>query len=364
MTERLDRMFTRRRARVAGTASCIAASLLIALAGPPARAADITLTETGSTLMLPLFDVIVPEYVKDHPGVDIKTGGTGSEAGQSQAFSGQVMIGASDAYLSDAQVRANPNFVDIPLAISAQAISYNVPGLNTINLRLDGPTIAGIYTGAIRQWDAPAIAALNPGVTLPHQTIVPIHRAEGSGDTFVFTQFLSFSDPSWELNKNYGTSIDWPSVPGAVDVKGNDGMVKAIQATPYSIGFVGISYTAQAEAGKLGIAMLKNEAGQFVMPTRDAIVAGATSLGVRTPPDERLSLVYAPGDQSYPLVNYEYAIVSVKQADPDVAAALRRFLLWAILPSEENAEYLERVHFVPLPPHIWELSQAQIQLIR
>lgn len=100
------------------------------------------------------------------------------------------------------------------------------------------------------------------------------------------------------------------------------------------------------------------------MPTRDAIIAGAAALGVRTPADERLSLVYAPGDQSYPLVNYEYAVVSTKQTDPDVAAAIRRFLLWMILPSEENEEYLQKVHFVPLPPHIWELSQAQIQSIR
>ncbi len=302
--------------------------------------------------------------MKGHPGIDIKTAGVGSEAGQNQVFSCQVMIGTSDAYMSDAQVHANPDFVDIPLAISAQSVSYNVPGLNTMNLRLDGPTIAGMYTGAIRQWDDPAIAALNPGVTLPHQTIVPIHRSEGSGDTFVFTQFLSFADPSWELNKDYGTSIDWPAVPGAVGVQGNDGMVKAIQSTPYSIGYLGISYAARAQAGQIGTAMLKNEAGQFVLPTPDTIIAGATALGVRTPPDERLSLVYGPGDQSYPLVNYEYAVVSTKQPNPETAAAIRRFLLWTILPSEENAEYLERVHFVPLPPHIWELSQAQIQLIR
>ena len=116
-----------------------------------ARAADVTLTETGSTLLLPLFDIMVPDYLKTHPGVQITTAGTGSGAGQQQALSGQVMIGASDAYMSDREVRDNPTFLDIPLAISAQTINYNVPGLNTTNLRLDGPAIAGIYTGAIRQ---------------------------------------------------------------------------------------------------------------------------------------------------------------------------------------------------------------------
>jgi phosphate transport system substrate-binding protein len=110
--------------------------------------------------------------------------------------------------------------------------------------------------------------------------------------------------------------------------------------------------------------MLKNEAGQFVLPSRDAIVAGAAALGVRTPVDERLSLVFAPGDASYPLVGYEYAVVSKKQPSPELADALRRFLLWTIVPSETKQGYLDKVRLVPLPPRIWELSQAQIQLIR
>jgi phosphate transport system substrate-binding protein len=338
--------------------------LLALTVSASARAADITLTETGSTLLLPLFDIMVPEYVKAHPGVKIVTAGTGSGAGQDQALSGQVMIGASDAYLSDRQVRDNPNILDIPVAIAAQAIAYNIPGLDTPNLRLDGPTIAGIYTGKIRQWDSPAIADLNPGVNLPHQPIIPVRRTDGSGDTFVFSQFLSFSTPSWESTKGYGTSIAWPTVPGAVGVERNEAMVQAIKGTPYSIGYVGISYTSEMTAGGLGTAMLKNEAGKFVLPTREAIVEGAASLGGRTPADERLSLAYAPGDRSYPLVNYEYVVVSAKQPDPETAAALHRFLSWVIVPSEANAEYLDRVHFVPLPPHTWELSQTQIDMIR
>jgi phosphate transport system substrate-binding protein len=348
------------RQRLAATAALLA----LIIAASPARAAEITLTETGSTLLKPLLDILVPDYVKTHPGVQITTAATGSQAGIEQAVSGQVMIGASDAYMSDKQVKDNPNFIDVPLAISAQTINYNIPGLNTPNLRLDGPTIAAIYTGAIRQWDAPQIEAMNPGVALPHQAIVPVHRTDGSGDTFVFTQFLTFSTPSWETDKGYGTTITWPNVAGEVGVAGNEAMVQAIQSTPYAIGYIGISYSAAATAGKLGTAMLRNEAGQFVLPTRDAIIAGAATLGVRTPPDERLSLVFAPGDQSYPLVNYEYAVVSTKQADPEVAAALRRFLLWVIVPSETNEDYLDQVHFVPLPPHTWELSQAQIQTIR
>jgi phosphate transport system substrate-binding protein len=328
------------------------------------RAADVTLTETGSTLLQPLFAIWVADYGKTHPGVAISIGGTGSEAGITKGASGAVEIGASDAYMSDVQIRQTPDVMNIPLAIAAQTINYNLPGLNKPELRLDGPTIAGIYTGAIRDWDAPAIAAMNPGVSLPHHAIIPVHRGEGSGDTFMLTQFLSFSTSSWEDDKGYATTIAWPEVPGGLAATGNDGMVKTIQATPYSIGYVGVSFSDAIAAAELGTAALKNNDGQFVLPTRKSIAAGAAALGPRTPPDERLTLAFAPGGTSYPLVSYEYAVVSKHQKDPATAAALRQFLLWCIEPSEDKATILDRVHFIPLPPHTWELSQAQIQMIQ
>jgi phosphate transport system substrate-binding protein len=345
-----------------------AASLLIAAASmlnaAPASAQDITLNETGSTLLYPLFTTWVAEYTKTHPGVHITIGATGSEAGIQQVLAGKVHIGASDAYMSDADIRQHPQIINVPLAIAAQTINYNVPGLNATHLKLDGPTLAGIYTGAIRNWDAPQIAAMNPGVALPHHAIVPVRRAEGSGDTFVFTQFLTFSTPSWENDKGYGTTIDWPSVPGSLTAVGNAGMVQTIQSTPYSIGYVGVSFADKIADAKLGTVALKNGAGEFVLPSKETIMAGAASLGARTPPDERLTLVFAPASGSYPLVNYEYAVVSTKQPDPTTAAAIRRFLLWSIEPSETKAALLDGVHFIQLPPHTWELSQAQIQSIK
>ena len=337
---------------------------LTVAASHAARAADLTLTETGSTLLQPLFGIWVAEYTRTHPGIAITIAGTGSEAGINQAAAGAVQIGASDAYMSDAQVRQTPEVMNIPLAIAAQTINYNLPGLAAAHLKLDGPTLAGIYTGAVRDWDAPAIAALNPGVTLPHHAIIPIHRGEGSGDTFVFTQFLTFSTPSWDDDKSYGTTIAWPEVPGGVAATGNDGMVKAIQATPYSIGYIGVSFSDAVAAAELGTAAVKNNAGLFVLPGKDGVIAAAAALGPRTPPDERLTLAFAPGDTSYPLVSYEYAMVSKHQRDPATAVALRRFLLWCIEPSEDKAALLDRVHFIPLPAHTWELSQAQIQMIK
>ncbi|WP_218001763.1 phosphate ABC transporter substrate-binding protein PstS [Paraburkholderia acidipaludis] len=334
------------------------------LTSAPGFAQETTLSETGSTLLYPLFTTWVTQYTKSHPGVHINAGATGSEAGIQQVIAGKVNIGTSDAYMSDAAIRQNPQIINVPLAIAAQTVNYNVPGLNATHLKLDGPTLAGIYSGAVRSWDAPQIAALNPGVTLPHHAIVPIRRAEGSGDTFVFTQFLTFSTPSWESDHGYGTTISWPDVPGSLTAVGNAGMVKAIQSTDYSVGYVGVSYSDDIAQAKIGTAALKNGAGEFVLPTKATIMAGAASLGARTPADERLTLVFAPASGSYPLVNYEYAVVSTRQPDPATAAAIRRFLLWTIVPSEDNEAWLTSAHFIPLPPHTWELSQAQIHSIK
>lgn len=214
-------------------------------------------------------------------------------------------------------------------------------------------------------WDAAEVAALNPGVKLPHQAIVPIRRSDASGDTFIFTQFLDFSTQAWEDTIGYGTSIDWPAVAGERTAAGNDGMVKATAATPYSIAYIGISFHDAIGKAGLGTAKLKNENGKFLLPTADTINAAASSLDQRTPPDQRLTLVFAPGDDSYPLINYEYLVVQTRQSDRQTAAALRRFLLWAVSLQGGNAsKYLDSVGFVPLPDFIRALSEKQINLIK
>ena len=218
-------------------------AIAIVLAVPMAHAADnITLTETGSTLLYPLFQSWIAGYKSVAADVDLTAAATGSGAGEKAALAGTASIGASDAYLSDAIAAQNPDILDIPLAISAQTINYNLPGLNGGNIKIDGPTLAAIYSGAVTQWDDPAIKAMNPGVALPHQTIVPVRRAEGSGDTFIFTQFLDFSADNWENNPGYGSTVTWPNVAAEKTATGNDGLVATLAATPYSIGYVGISY--------------------------------------------------------------------------------------------------------------------------
>jgi len=335
-------------------------------------AAAVKVSETGSTLIYPLFNAWVAAYVKVDPGVQMTAGATGSEAGIEQVIARQVQIGTSDAYMSDVQATANPSILNIPLCISAQTVDVNLPGLQGSVLKLSGPVLADIYSGKIRTWDAAQIAAINPGLQLPHHAIVPVRRAEGSGDTFIFTQFLTFTTQTedentktWGDTIGYGTTVAWPSVPGVLTATGNQGMVQTLARTPYSVGYVGASFEDAAKSAGLIAAMLQNQSGNFLLPTTATVTAAAAALTPRTPPDERLTLVFAPGADSYPLINYEYAVVSEKQPSPQVAAAISSFLLWSISPQGGNAAgFLAPVHFIALPTAIRARSEIQIARIQ
>jgi phosphate transport system substrate-binding protein len=335
------------------------------------QAASPTITESGSTLMYPLFESWIAAYRTVDPSLQMSAAATGSGAGIAQAIAKQVQIGTSDAYMTDNQAMANPHILNIPLAISAQTVDANLPELHGGVLKLSGPVLADIYTGKIRQWDAGPIAALNPGVRLPHNSIVPIRRADGSGDTFIFTQFLTFSTEdatgygTWEAKIGYGTTVSWPQVAGGLTATGNDGMVQTIARTPYSLGYVGGSFQSQADKAGLITAMLENQDGKFLLPNAQTITAAAAVLTPRTPADERLTLVFAPGADSYPLINYEYAMVSEKQPNAETASAISNFLLWCLSPQGGSAKsLLDPVHFIPLPTSIRARSEIQIAKIQ
>jgi phosphate transport system substrate-binding protein len=334
-------------------------------AGCKSSAPQVNILETGSSLLYPLFNVWVPAYAKTHPNVRITTQSTGSGTGMSQAIAGIAQIGASDAYIGDAMMQAHPDMLNIPLVISMQMVNYNLPGLNDGHIKLSGPVLAGIYDGSIHMWNDRAIAALNPGVKLPAHPIIPIHRSDGSGDTFIFTQFLAFSTPSWAKKYNFGTTISWAPVKGGLGAVGNPGMVTACQGNQYSIAYIGSSYQGATDKAGLGIAMLQNHDGKFVLPTVDNAAAAAAQMVSKTPPSERVSLIFAPGEQSYPIINYEYALVNQHQPSTAVATALRDLFTWAISSAGGNAaDFLTPLHFVPLPPSVVQLSADQIAKIQ
>lgn len=335
-----------------------------ALMGAGTAMASVNVLETGSSLLYPLFNLWQPVYTKAHPNVQLTTASTGSGTGQAQSIQGLAQIGASDAYLSNAQMKQHPSMLNIPLAISSQMVNYNLPGLNSKHLKLSGPVLADIYAGKITNWDAAAIKKLNPGVMLPNHRIITVHRSDGSGDTFIFTQYLTKSTPWWANKYGYGTTISWAPVQGNIGAVGNPGMVDALKNNQYAIAYIGISYKSQIENAHLGEAMLGNRSGNFVLPEVRTVKAAAAAMVPKTPADQRISLIFAPGKYSYPIINYEYALIDSHQPSKQMALTLRELLSWAISPAGGNAEhFMQKVNFVPLPPSVALQSAMQIAKI-
>jgi phosphate transport system substrate-binding protein len=323
----------------------------------------VALSESGSTLLYPLLASWATGYHAQYPQLTITTAATGSGVGIADASAGTANIGASDAYLSSGDLVKNPSLLNIPLAISAQQVDYNLPDLGPgVHLSLNGAVLAMMYQGLITRWDDPAIAALNPGVFLPSTRVVPLHRLDSSGDTFLFTSYLSMHDPSWNAKIGYGTTVAWPPVAGALAMKGNSGMVAGCQATPGCVAYVGISYLSQALADGLGEASLANASGQYLLPTSDSISAAVASFVSSTPTNETISMVNGPAAGGYPIVNYEYAIVSTRQPSAVKARDIKAFLHWVIT-SGNAPSYLDQVRFQPLPGDVVSLSDAQIARI-
>jgi phosphate transport system substrate-binding protein len=295
----------------------------------------------------------------------VNTAAGGSGAGLSGVEANTINIGGSDPFMSNAQVQAYPNILNIAVAISAQQVNYNIPGL-THQLNFTGNVLAGIYNGTITYWDAAAITAINPlaASQLPHQLIVPLHRSDSSGDTNLFTTYLSDTSPDWLKNTGAGNIVSWPAVPTAQADSGNSGMLTGCSKTQYSIAYIGISYeigTNGAVALGLGTAKLQNLAGNFVQETQANIQSAVNAQYTNTPASERYSLIYGPGATSYPIVNYEFALVQLHQGNAALATDIKALLDFATLPNYGNAPFfLNQVGFVPLPNSIAQLSWAQI----
>jgi phosphate transport system substrate-binding protein len=334
-------------------------------AGNPASSpatSKVALSETGATELYPLMNLWGPAYNAKYSNVSITTGSTGSGAGISQAEAGAVNIGASGAYLSDGDISAHKGLMNIALAVSAEQVNYNLPGV-TGHLKLNGKVLAAMYEGTIKTWNDPQIAALNPGVNLPATPVVPLHRSDGSGDTFVFTQYLSKQDPDgWGKSPGYNTTVDFPAVPGALGENGAGGMVTGCAQTPGCVAYIGTSYLDQATQKGLGEAQLANASGNYLLPDAQSVSAEAAGFASQTPANQVVSLINGPAPDGYPIVNYEYAIVYANQKDPAVAQTIQAFLHWAVTDGN-SPSFLDQFHFQPLPAAVAKLSDAQIAKI-
>jgi phosphate transport system substrate-binding protein len=324
-----------------------------------ANATGKSISETGSTLLFPLFGTWQTAYSTADPSVTITSGATGSGTGIADASEGLVNIGASDAYLSASDIEKYPGLMDIPLAVASVQVYYNLPGTKSLNL--NGTVLAQIYTGKITTWNDPAIAKLNPGVTLPSTKIVTLHRADSSGSTFLFTSYLSAQDPSAWPSTNVGTTITWPSAPGALAETGSGGMVTGCGGTKGCIAYIGISYLAKATAAGLAPAALANKAGKYVQDTVPSVTAALASFPA-APSSGAEALINTSAATGYPIINYEYGIVKKTQPSAAEAKAVKAFLSW-ILSTGDSTKNLDTVGFVPMPSSTLSTAQSLVSSI-
>lgn len=323
---------------------------LSSLEKPPT---GVSLLETGSTLLYP----VISKWASEYPATKVTTAGTGSGTGISDATNGTVQIGASDAYLS---ASAPANLLNIPVDVSAQQISYNLPGLGgSKHLRLTATVINNIYNGTITNWDNPAIKKLNPTVKLPNMTIVPLHRSDGSGDTFMFSSYLAYQDASSWVPAAGGpnTSITWPSNPNQLAENGNGGMLAGCENTPGCIAYIGISWLRQALAAGIGVAQLLNGTGHYVLPTPGNIATEVASY-TKIPASGAISLINSKkAKYGYPIVNFEYAIVNANQSSSTTANAIKAFLAWGMDPRHgSSTANLTDFYFHPLAPTAMQIA--------
>lgn len=315
------------------------------------------LTGAGSSFAYPLYSKWAAEY-QAKTGVRVNYQSIGSGGGIRQ-FSEQVVdFGGTDGPMTDEQIaKARGGAVlHIPTAMGAVAITYNLPTLKA-PLRLDGPTLADIFRGLITRWNDPRLAALNPGVSLPTQDILVVHRSDGSGTTYAFTDYLSAVSPAWKSGTGKGTDVKWPVGLGG---KGSEGVTGQVKQTPGTIGYVELSYATQ---NHLPTAVVKNAEGEFVAPSPNAVTTAAAGAASKLPAntDYRISIVNAPGKGAYPISSFTWILAHTKTADPAKGKLLRDFLHWGLT---EGQSYETALDYAPLPEAMRAALVAKVDSIQ
>ena len=322
---------------------------------------QITINGAGATFPFPLIDTWRVDYKSIKPNVNINYQSIGSGGGVKQFTEKTVDFGATDAPLTASEVQRAPGAVHIPETIGSVVVAYNIPSMPNKGLKLTGPVLADIFLGKITKWNDPKIQSLNPGVSLPGEDIIVVHRSDGSGTTYVWTDYLSNISTAWNEQIGRGKSVQWPTGIGG---PGNEGVANAIRGSPNTIGYVELAYALTTQ---MPYAYLQNQAGKFIEPTlestRAAVAATAPTLPKGDASWEHISVVNAPGGDSYPVASFSYLILfkelstnpSIDQAK---AKALVDFMSWAITEGQQSADDLS---YVPLPAEVVKLNQETLK---
>ena len=331
-----------------------AASGAVAITGPFEGEAK-TLTGAGATFPAALYSKYFNEYNK-LTKVEVNYQSIGSGGGIKAISDQTADFGATDSPMTDAQLKEakGGEILHIPMALGAVVATDNIPGLETAKLKFTGETLAAIFLGTITKWNDPKIAADNAGVKLPAEDIVSVHRSDGSGTTFVFTDYLSAVSPEWKTKVGASTTVNWP---GGVGGKGNEGVAGEVKQTPFSIGYVELIYAVQ---NKLGVGVVKNKAGQFVEPALAGVTAAASAASGKVAPDLRVSIVDQDGPTTYPISSFTWLLAYKQMTDAAKATALTRLLWWG---THEAQKFNGDLGYAPLPPEIVTKGEAMIKSI-
>lgn len=325
-------------------------------ASAPPSSGSVDLTGAGATFPAPIYSKWFADYATK-TGVKINYQAIGSGGGIRQLSEGTVDFGASDSPMKDEEIaKAKGPILHIPTVLGAVAITYNLPEV-TAQLKLTGPVVADIFAGKIKKWNDAQIAALNAGVKLPATDILVVHRSDGSGTTFVFTDYLTTVSKTWAAGPGRGKEVPWPVGLGG---KGNDGVAGQVKQTPGGIGYVELAYAAQ---NKLTFATIKNAAGKFVAPSVAGVTAAAAAVAEQLPPntDYRVSIVNAAGADAYPISSFTWILVYTNQADATKSKKLVDFLRWALTEGEKEASALD---YAPLPARMQTQLLARLDSIK
>jgi len=315
-----------------------------------------SLTGAGATFPNPIYTKWFDAYNKK-TGVQINYQSIGSGGGIRQFTEGTVDFGATDGPMNESQIQAvNGNVLHIPTVLGAVVVTYNVPGLENTRLKFDGTVLVDIFMGRITKWNDGKIAALNPGVKLPDQDLIVVHRSDGSGTTYIFTDFLNKFSREWRDKVGYATSVNWPVGLGG---KGNEGVTQQVKQTEGAIGYVELIY---ALSNNLPYASIKNSAGTFVEPSLPSVTAAAASAKLKPDTDFRVSITNPPGADAYPIASFTWLLVHKDAKDLAKAKVIKDFLQW--MTGTEAQQMAAELKYAPLPKEVVSLVQTRLQTLK
>lgn len=314
------------------------------------------LTGAGATFPNPIYQRWADAYNRA-TGVQINYQSIGSGGGIRQFTEGTVDFGATDGPMTADQIATvQGNVVHLPTVLGAVVLTYNLPQLGDTPLTLDAATIADIFLGQITRWDDPNIAAQNPGVTLPAADLIVVHRSDGSGTTYVFTDYLSKVSEGWRSRVGTNTAVNWPTGLGG---RGNEGVTQQVRQLPGTIGYVELVY---AVSNRLPYARVRNAAGTAVVPTLATVTEAAGSVALEEDTDFRVSITNAPGANAYPIASFTWLLVHADNPDAGRARLIRDFITWAV--SAEAQGMAQELGYSPLPANVRNLVQARLATLR